>query len=79
MEGSKDPKHVNEVIDGIADTLPIVSVTNVRSLGPKIQSVISEMIECSIDLLFVSKVWEKVHQPEMDSVLERIYEVEGES
>ena len=44
MEGSIDPKNVNEVNDGIIDTLPIVSVTNVRSLGPKIQSENSEMI-----------------------------------
>ena len=39
--------------------LPVVRVTNVKSLLPKIQSVVDEMKESEIDILLISEKLEK--------------------
>ena len=57
--------------------LPTVAVTNVRSLEPKLKSVVCEFKESDIDLLFVSEVWEKVNQVAFNEAIENLEEIEG--
>ena len=75
-------KKVSEKVTTIIDNkhenvMPTVAVTNVRSLEPKLKSVISEMKVSSIDLLFVSETWEKQQQVSFDEVIERMNEIDG--
>ena len=48
--------------EDLCQSLPVIAVTNARSLLPKVKSVIQEIKESEIDMLFVSEVWEKETQ-----------------
>ena len=64
----------------ISDTdceLPTVAVTNVRSLEPKLKSVVCEFKESDINLLFVSEIWEKDNQVAFNEAIENLEEIEG--
>ena len=50
--------HSNNLNKGedLCQSLPVIAVTNARSLLPKVKSVIQEIKESEIDLLFVNEV-----------------------
>ena len=57
--------------------LPVMAVTNVRSLLPKVRSVVTEFRESLMDILVITEVWEKDSQKQLDTALESALELEG--
>ena len=55
----------------------MVAVTNVRSLLPKVRSVVTEFRESLMDILVITGVWEKDSQKQLDTALESALELEG--
>ena len=45
----------------VCNTLPVISVSNLRSLIPKINNFKNDMLEREISLVLISEVWEKKH------------------
>ena len=54
-----------------------MAVTNVRSLLPKVRSVVTEFRESLMDILVITEVWEKDSQKKLDTALESALELEG--
>ena len=57
--------------------LPVLSVTNARSLLPHVHNLMEDIIQHSIDITIVCEVWEKEIQPKLNSTLEYYLEMKG--
>ena len=68
-------KHVNR--QSIAKELPVIAVTNARSLLPHINNLMEDISENHIDLTIVCEVWETEVQPKLNSTLEYFLNMKG--
>ena len=60
-----------------SESLPIISVSNVRSLIPKIENFKNDILERNISLSILSEVWEKVNCKKQQFELEKIFQMDG--
>ena len=58
-------------------SLPIISVSNVRSLLPKLNSFKNDILERNIGLSLVTEIWEVKGKKKHMSAIERMLEMEG--
>ena len=58
-------------------SLPIISVSNMRSLHPKLQNFKLDMLEREISVALLSEVWEKVTCKKQRSEVESMLQMEG--
>jgi hypothetical protein len=57
--------------------LPIVGVTNFRSLAPKINNVKTDILEREIDLILCSETWQKDSNRRLNADIETMLEIDG--
>ena len=57
--------------------LPIVASYNLRSLGPKLQSLKIDLLERSVDLAFLQEIWEPKENRAFQSEIEELFEIQG--
>jgi hypothetical protein len=57
--------------------LPVIATSNLRSLGPKINSVRDDILLRDIDVLLCSETWEKDSNRKLKKDIERIYQMDG--
>ena len=62
---------------GVNESLPILSVSNLRSLWPKLNNFKIDMAERSIGAAMLSEVWEKVNLKKQQFELEKMLNMEG--
>ena len=60
-----------------SEHLPIISVSNMRSLGPKLKNFRTDMIEREISAALLSEVWEKASCKKQQYEIEKIFQVDG--
>ena len=60
-----------------AQSLPNIMVTNHRSIFPKFQSLIDELIECEMHVGIHSEIWEDKEKPEHKNKVEEALELHG--
>ena len=58
-------------------SLPIISVSNVRSLIPKIENFKNDILERNISLSILSEVWEKADCKKQQFELEKMFQIDG--
>ena len=69
---------VNSVTrQSISKELPVIAVTNARSLLPHVNNLMEDIIENSIDVTLVCEVWETEVQPKLNSTLEYFLHMKG--
>ena len=61
----------------IAINLPTIAAYNVRSLFPKVNSFKTDMLERSVDVGFVSEVWEQEENEDHAHKIEELLEIDG--
>ena len=71
----KTIKRSNKIFE--SELLPIISVSNVRSLIPKIGNVKNDILERNISLSIFSEVWEKANCKKQQFELEKMFEMDG--
>ena len=57
--------------------IPSISVSNVRSLKPRINSYMNDLSESGISVGLISELWEKEGDSEFELSLERVFEMKG--
>ena len=57
--------------------LPTFTVYNMRSLWSKVNNLAEDIIERSVDISFLSEVWEKKENPKHQSCIEEMLEIKG--
>ena len=62
---------------GASLTLPVVSVSNMRSLMPKLSNFKNDMIERNISVALLSEVWEKVNFKKHQNEIEKMLQMDG--
>ena len=65
----------NKLIDAL--NLPIFTVYNMRSIWLKINNLAKDIIERSVDISFLSEVWEKKENMKHQSKIEELLELKG--
>ena len=65
----------NRLIFG--ESLPIISVSNLRSLGPKLKNFKIDMLEREIGVSLLSEVWEKTECKKQQHELEKMFQMDG--
>ena len=60
-----------------SSSLPIVAVTNFRSLSPKINNVKTDIIEREIGITLCSETWQKDSNKKLKTDIERLLELDG--
>ena len=68
-------KRDRKVIEG--ESLPIISVSNVRSLIPKIEAFKKDILERNISVAILSEIWEKAFCKKQQFELEKMFQMEG--
>ena len=68
-------KREKRLID--AETLPVISVSNVRSLTPKIENFKKDILERNITVAILSEVWEKANCKKQQFEWEKMLQMEG--
>ena len=68
-------KRSNKQLGGIS--LPTVSVSNLRSLGPKLNSFKNDLIQREIAVALCSEVWEKTNSKKYQFQIEKMLQIEG--
>ena len=61
----------------MSESLPIISVSNVRSLHPKLKNFKKDLIEREISLSLISEVWEKTTCKKQRFEIESMCQIEG--
>ena len=64
-----------KLIEG--ESLPIISVSNVRSLIPKVGNVKNDILERDISLSIFSEVWEKTNCKKQQFEFEKMFQIDG--
>ena len=69
----------NKKMDKIsaALSLPIVATYNLRSLFPKIENLTTDMLERSVDVGFLTEIWENTFNLEHNAEIEKMLEISG--
>ena len=80
--GNQKPCHLNKtgvLFDKLIRSrgLPSVSVSNVRSLKPRINSYVKDLLESEISVGLISELWEKEDDRQFQDSIERIFEMKG--
>ena len=57
--------------------LPVIAVTNFRSLGPKVENVRRDILERNLDLVLCSETWQKDSNQKLKSNIEKMLEEDG--
>ena len=60
-----------------ANCLPTIATYNMRSLEPKLESLKTDLLERSVDVAFLQEIWEKEGNPDFESKVERMMEING--
>ena len=68
-------KRNNKQLEGIS--LPVISVSNLRSLTPKLYSFKNDMIQREISVSLCSEVWEKANCKKQQFEIEKMLQMEG--
>jgi hypothetical protein len=61
----------------IGESLPIISVSNLRSLTPKLNNFKIDMIEREIGVALLSEVWEKATCKKQQHEVEKMLQMDG--
>ena len=61
----------------VCNTLPVISVSNLRSLIPKINNFKTDMLEREVSLALLSEVWEQKNSKKHKFELEKILQLDG--
>ena len=61
----------------VANYLPTVTVTNTRSLFPKIENFKNDLLEREVDVSLISEVWEKAEDLKHRHEITKMLELEG--
>ena len=61
----------------VANHLPTVTVSNVRSLFPKIRNTITDMLERQIDVNLCCEIFEKADSKKQKNEIEKMFELDG--
>ena len=61
----------------VGESLPIISVSNVRSITPKIGNVKNDILERDISLSILSEVWEKTTCKKQQYEFEKMFQIDG--
>ena len=61
----------------VGESLPIISVSNVRSLNPKIGNVKNDIFDRNISISILSEVWEKTNCQKYQFELEKMLQMDG--
>ena len=67
----------NNSIINFAKTLPKCTLYNARSLFPKISSLVTDIEERSIDVCFITEVWESITNKKHQMKIEELFEMNG--
>ena len=67
----RDNRHV------IGESLPVIAVSNLRSLAPKLKNFKTDMIEREILVALLSEVWEKTSCKKLQHKLEKMFQLDG--
>ena len=59
------------------EALPIISVSNLRSLGPKLKNFKIDMLEREIGVSLLSEVWEKTECKKQNYEIEKMFQMDG--
>ena len=59
----------------IGESLPVISVSNMRSLGPKLESLKTDIIEREISVALISEIWEKVGCKKQSHEIEKMFQL----
>ena len=59
----------------IGESLPVISVSNMRSLGPKLESLKTDIIEREISVTLISESWEKVGCKKQSHEIEKMFQL----
>ena len=72
---TKYPTKIDRVTAAL--NLPKVASYNLRSLGPKVQSLKTDLIERSIELAFLQEIWEPKENRAFHFEIEKMFEMHG--
>ena len=61
----------------VGESLPIIAVSNLRSLTPKLYNFKNDMIEREISVALLSEVWEKANCKKQQYEIEKMLQLEG--
>jgi hypothetical protein len=61
----------------VCQSLPIVSVSNCRSLIPKVNNFVDDMLEREIGVALLSEVWQKANSKKHRSEIEKMLQLHG--
>ena len=61
----------------VGESLPIISVSNMRSLTPKINNFKNDLLEREISLVLLSEVWEKANCKKQQFEIEKMFQLDG--
>ena len=61
----------------VGESLPIISVSNMRSLTPKLNNFKNDMIEREISVALLSEVWEKKSCKKQQFEVQKMLQMEG--
>ena len=61
----------------VGESLPIIAVSNMRSLTPKLYNFKNDMIEREISVALLSEVWEKANCKKQQYEIEKMLQLEG--
>ena len=74
-DNRKTVRRDNRLVD--SESLPIISVSNVRSLMPKINNFKNDMIDRDISVALLSEVWEKANCKKQQFEIEKMLQMNG--
>ena len=60
-----------------SEFLPIISVSNMRSLGPKLQNFRTDMLERKISAALLTEVWEQTSCKKQQYEIEKMFQLDG--
>ena len=72
----KDNKRRNKMA-AVAHHLPVVTVSNVRSLFPKIRNIRTDMLEREVDVNLCCEIFEKADNKKQREEIEKMLEIDG--
>ena len=61
----------------LSETLPIISVSNLRSFRPKVDNFKTDLFEREISLALLSEIWEKVNCKKQQYEIEKMMQMDG--
>ena len=75
MKNNITVKRDNRLILG--ESFTIISVSNLRALGPKLNNFVTDLFEREISLSLLSEIWEKVNCRKQQYEIEKMMQMDG--